>query len=242
MTTPLQCIFKSDVDGVSFDLTQLMNKDTFGRSIPYFYNTSASPYCYGFGFCSNLDYYCSSSSSFSRDCASVQCVKNYGSYTQSSWRSLGVDPSQGIEITYSGNGLSLGSCGSQLLSTQTVFAISCAPQLSVPLVVDSLTLSGDGCTATYSIRSPAGCGIVSTTIIYPLGVGWIVFISVICLISAYLGFGMMYNRYRYGSKGLESVPNISFWRNLFSCCGRGQYAKAGIDVDAEYADIDDPTI
>ena len=169
-------------------------------------------------------------------------MKNYGSYTQSSWRSLGVDPSQGIEITYSGNGLSLGSCGSQLLSTQTVFAISCAPQLSVPLVVDSLALSDNGCTATYSIRSPAGCGIVSTTIIYPLGVGWIVFISVICLISAYLGFGMMYNRYRYGSKGLESVPHISFWRNLFSCCGRGQYAKAGIDVDAEYADIDDPTI
>jgi len=237
-----QCIFKSDVDGVTFDLNSLINKDTLGRSIPFLYNFSGSTSCYGFSFCSNLDFYCSSSSSFARDCTSLRCLKNFGSYSQASWRSKGVDPSQGIEITYDGKGLSLGTCGSQFESTRTVFDISCSPQLGAPLVVDSLSISDDGCIATYSIRSPAGCGLVSTRIIYPLGVGWIAFISVICLISAYLCFGMMYNRYRYGAKGLESIPNINFWRRLFSCCGRGQYAKAGADLDGEYADIDDPTI
>jgi hypothetical protein len=244
MSTP--CIFKSDIDGVTFDLTSLVQKDTFGRTIPFLTNKTDFPSgIFGFSFCSTLDFYCDapvSTSSFWKDGAG-RCLKNYGSYMQTTWRSKGSDPTLGIELTYSGKGLELGTCGDSIRSTSTVFDISCSPQLGTSLVVDSLSLSADDlCTATYSIRSPAGCGLVSTRIIYPLGIGWIVFITIICIISFYIVFGILYKRYRYGARGIESIPNIQFWRSIFSCCGRNHYSKANVaDFDGDYADIDDPT-
>jgi hypothetical protein len=245
MSTP--CIFRSDIDGVTFDLTNLVQKDTFGRTIPFLANTSGYfSSIFGFSFCSTLDFYCDapvSTSSFLKDSVTGYCFKNFGSYMQTTWRSKGSDPRLGIELTYSGKGLVLGTCGDLYSSTSTVFDISCSPQLGALLVVDSLSVSEDGCKATYSIRSPAGCGLVSTRIIYPLRIGWIVFISIICIISVYIVFGILYKRYRYGARGIESIPNIQFWRTIFSCCGRNHYSKASVaDFDGEYADIDDPTI
>ena len=46
------------------------------------------------------------------------------------------------------------------------------------------------------------------------GRGWS-FVFLVCLtVGVYLGVGIGFNRYKYGLRGLESIPNLEMWQQL----------------------------
>lgn len=67
------------------------------------------------------------------------------------------------------------------------------------------------------LYSPAAC--VHEIIVPGLG-GFAVFIIlVISGILAYLLVGILVNRLALGARGIEMIPNLSFWRSIPSRCG-----------------------
>ncbi len=194
-------------ENTQYDLSGLASK-------PYFDFTEPAQ-TFRFAFCKTVDgFLCSgdTTSSFAIG-SSSPCFRSYGKAINATWRPVFEDPTQGVSLTYSG-GLACNEFG---LSRYTIFNIGCDKTVPDNMVmVDNLDKSGDGCGITYTMRSSAGCGTVHVTILQSLGLGWIIFLSFIGSTTIYLGIGIMYNRRKYGKSGIESIPNINFWRQLGS--------------------------
>ena len=192
-------------ENTQYDLSALAAK-------PYFdYQEPAQTF--RFAFCHTVDgFYCSgdTTSSFALGSPSP-CFRSYGKALNATWRPLSEDPTQGISLTYSG-GLACNEFG---LTRYTILNIACDNSVANNMVaIDYLDKSGDGCGITYTMRSSAGCGTVHITILQSLGLGWIIFISFMVLFTLYIGIGIIYKRKKYGTSGIESIPNITFWRKV----------------------------
>jgi hypothetical protein len=111
--------------------------------------------------------------------------------------------------------------------------------LSTPLWWDTTknVETVDNCQLVYSMRSPYACPYAKSVEVTPLSPGWIVFIILVVAVAGYLIAGSAYKRYKYGSSGLEAIPNIDIWRRIasfFTCRSRSAGAAAGTDV---YTDL-----
>ena len=250
------CVFISPSDGWTYDLSALAQPP----AAPYYASNTgdkSDPQTYGFNFCGDLDsrFGCVPAPTASFSATAKGCSRNFGTTTATTWRPLAADPAAGITLVYSGGS----SCGSQFPTiSSTTFNIACSAPLpaGAPLVVDALLVSSDGCSLTYSLRSPSGCVSITTRIVNPLGVGWILVLCVLGLLFIYCAGGVAYKRRTFGARGLESLPNIDMWRRLLAllaasaaaardallCRRRGDYARAegdnGLDINYELAEDD----
>ena len=242
------CRWTNQYNGLTFDLGAL------ATPAPRLLGNTSSSAGYYLGFCADFSRFCSGgySSSFVVN-AQGRCVRSYGAASDTQFKPLlESDPSAGVVVTYpSGD-----RCPYfPLTDAYTVVSLACVPgdpsllpQGAATLFVDSVVedFSSGACLLSVSARSPAACGFVVTTVVTPLGVGWIVFLAATALVALYLGAGVAYKRHRYGARGLESLPNIDFWRRVHAatlgrlpCAGGGAaYKLAGEGEDASYCEVD----
>jgi hypothetical protein len=137
------------------------------------------------------------------------CQQSYGSAANSSVRLLATDPSKGLTITY----LSGAACSSGVGASYTTLDLSCAA--GVPgVAVSSIDLQSGGCHLVISANSSAACPYPKARVVTPLGAGWIAFIVLLALTTLYCVGGVAYKRWRYGSSGVEALPNVDTWRRL----------------------------
>jgi hypothetical protein len=117
-------------------------------------------------------------------------------------------PNNGIQITYTG-----GSCLASGDEGSVIYKVNCSTTSLAP----SVNYDWAGCHMTVTIGDPAGCGYSIPapplrTRTLPLSGGWVFVIFLIVLSVVYFGGGMAYKRLSLGSSGIESIPNIAFWR------------------------------
>ena len=130
-----------------------------------------------------------------------------------SWESLPDKyGSEGITQVYKGGARS-NACGKQM-------------QMRLHFVCDGSAGVGQPNTAPDFRRLVQDCEynfIWRTDVVCTAGLstGWWFNIFVILAAVAYLGGGIAYKRKKLGVTGLESVPNIDFWRDLPALCSEG---------------------
>ncbi len=172
------------------------------------------PNKFTFAFCKYVDgYYCQGqpSSSLQQD-NPVGCMTSYGRAENFTAELLKEDVTAGISLIYKGGKV----CNQYGSTGYTRFNIACDSSVAAtPLRIIGLSAMPDGCGIEYEIVSPAGCGTVVPLLVRTLGVGWIVFLAVLFVSIVYLIGGIAYKRRKYGSSGIEAVPNIDFWRAAY---------------------------
>lgn len=203
-----QCAFEFPDAFVRYDLTPFAGR-------VYQWNDAPNPFTYKWQFCDFMSgYFCGAAmdrtSSMRAASATGVCLQSLGRAINASARPLGADPSAGIALTYSGGAL----CGASGEPQYTTFEIACAPAITDPahVVISGVAQSEDGCGVIVSLQASVGCGAVMTRVVQSLGVGWIVFASVLSAASLYFGVGALYKRRAYGARGLEAIPHIDFFR------------------------------
>ena len=113
-------------------------------------------------------------------------------------------PSQGIQITYTG-----GVCQSAPARNFSVtYRVDCAATPGSKQVSIGL------CYMVVELSDPAGCGVPLSPSgkTAPLSGGWVFIILLLVATVIYLGVGMAYKRLTVGASGVEAMPNIDFWR------------------------------
>jgi hypothetical protein len=137
----------------------------------------------------------------------VSCFRAYGMAPNVSASVL----ENGLALTYSA-----GQCSASLGDEHyyTTLSLTCAPELAPGVVlVDSLTPpDGTSCGLLYTGRSAAACGRVVPILVRPLGITASILLGLGALLVAYFVGGALWNRRYRGSRGLEAVPHIAFFR------------------------------
>ena len=128
----------------------------------------------------------------------------------------------------------------------TVLLAACDATQAQNVTIASRSTDSSGCVVTFAVSSAAFCGVLNRPIIIPRALSAysvivLVFVNAIIL---YCTCGAVYKRRTLGARGLESLPNIDFWRSVilkvrvalhFLTCGRF-FTDAGTGVD-EYKDL-----
>ena len=208
-----------------------------------------------FSFCQNIpNVYCGSglvrsSSSFGLS-GQETCSQSYGSSASATATLLAraTAVTGGISLLY--------PTGEQCGPTQgetynTILNLECAPGAPLTVVSRSTSPSSpDDCEIVVELRADAGCGALvrGAAPPRPLNGGIVAFLVVLGLGALYCGGGALYKRRVLGARGLESLPNIEFWRSAaevvrkavaWLTCGRlGAYAEEPDDY-AGLVDKDD---
>jgi len=145
-----------------------------------------------------------------------QFVANLGSMNKSPAPVFALidatDPKKGLSMTFM-NG---DQCGTN--KAKAIVYFPCASQTST-----QFTVTEGGC--IYNLMLPAleGCPTDKPAPEKASGLsgGWIFIIIVACCVPTYLAMGILYNTKRRGTSGVESIPNIEFWRALPGLCKDG---------------------
>lgn len=202
-----------------------------------------------FSFCQNLpDVYCGSglvrsASSFGLS-GQQTCSQSYGSAASASATLLAraTAVTGGISLLYP-TGEQCGPTQGETYST--ILNLECAPGAPLTVVSRTLAPSGDGCGVVVELRADAGCGALvrGAPPPRPLNGGIVAFLVVLGLGALYCGGGAVYKRRVLGARGLESLPNIDFWRSAADALRRGVAwvtcgrLGAGADEPDDYAGL-----
>lgn len=122
-------------------------------------------------------------------------------------------PEAGIRITYGGGTL----CESPMnpgvsMPRKTTFELVCdTKQEETFTLVELIAPEYISCDAVFRMKTPAGCPSAYQA---RMSLFWLIIFSGLALVLVYLAAGCIYNRYKYGSEGLEALPNSEFWMEL----------------------------
>lgn len=214
------CTFKFDGQNVEYDLSILKDK-VYQYKADDHWQTK-----YRFAFCGPIHgESCkgelSSSFSLTED---GKCYKSFGTANQVN-AYLSTDVFNKISLKYSGGDPCPTKPGSFL---STTFHIGCAKDAAGGAEITHFKEdTSNSCTIEYTIASPAGCGVERIVHDRPIGAGWVVFIVFVCLFSVYMLLGYLYKRQKFGSRGVEAIPNIDTWRRIGGVFGNAKAAISG---------------
>jgi hypothetical protein len=85
---------------------------------------------------------------------------------------------------------------------------------------------------TLGITSPEACARASPDGKHGLSGGWIFIILFFVAVILYFLCGCLFKHYRQGTMGLESTPNVDFWRELPGLLKDGCIFFGGLCRDA----------
>ena len=197
-----------------------------------------------FGFCVPLATtgQCSGAGSIQLLPSGAGCQQSFGSLSNQSATLLGADPAQGVVLTYAG-----GAPCSNGAPSYTTLQLVCNATAVGRADVSAFSVLNGGCQLDYTLQSAAGCPYASVRTVAPLGAGWIAFIVLLVSATLYCVAGVAYKRYRYGSSGVEALPNVDFWRRVYAvparlvrgAGARGRGVDDGLDDYASMAAQDD---
>lgn len=168
------------------------------------------------------------------------CVSNWGIAENTTTALLSSDASQGIKVIVAAGSACPAVPGAQQYS---IFNIQCDPAFPTPKVTTMVSIPQ--CGLSFTIRAAQGCGHTYTPTTVAPALGWYVAMGAFGTIAVYLIGGISYNRWRYGSTGMESVPNISLWRALYGVTVEpiarrlGGHSRLQQEEDYEYTAADE---
>lgn len=125
------------------------------------------------------------------------------------------DPYVGVRVQFMGGDSCLDEPTARPLTTTINFA--CDESNDYPDNTKTQFLGGGKledikCTYEFAFRSAFACPKISKSVN-----GFVVFLFVLVI---YIGGGMVYKKFTLGTSGLESCPNIDFWRSVWNHIAR----------------------
>ena len=133
-----------------------------------------------------------------------------------------ADPSLGVSVTYKG-GTPCDSISSNVARSST-FEFVCDPEGAQNVATKITLVPSTTCTKTVRIETKNACAVVPPVV----SPGAVAVIILLTLGVVYLFGGMLFKNKMYGTSGMESIPNIDFWRSLPDRV-RGSHTSAGMD-------------
>lgn len=227
---PIPCTFSFADAYIAFDLSSL-------KGAPFSYSDGSGLFTYSFQFCGLLDkYYCGTSPTSSFRALDGACQQDFGRANNATAALLGEG--KGLRLTY--RSASVCPSGPSPEQYYTTFDLTCDPTAVGPnnfnITSRSDPVDGYGCGVIFEAVTAAACGKLIAT--RPLGVGWIVFCTVLAIVVTYIVGGIAYKRRAFGARGLESLPNVAFWRAVFhaiTCERFNLNAAVVVESDTDYA-------
>ncbi|XP_033763288.1 cation-dependent mannose-6-phosphate receptor-like [Pecten maximus] len=83
---------------------------------------------------------------------------------------------------------------------------------TINIFEENTNKTGD-CYYLFEMASSAVCG-SKPVVTFGLSLGSILVIVFVCVVFLYLALGIVYHRFMLGSKGMEQIPNYSFWQDF----------------------------
>ncbi|OWF35446.1 cation-dependent mannose-6-phosphate receptor-like [Mizuhopecten yessoensis] len=80
-------------------------------------------------------------------------------------------------------------------------------------VFEEYTNKTDGCYYLFEMASSAVCP-PKPVVTFGLSLGSVIVIVFVCVVFLYLVLGIAYHRFMLGAKGMEQIPNYSFWQDF----------------------------
>lgn len=228
------CNYVFPAQSVRYDLSSLR-----GQVVPFTFSSSRD---YRLALCGNAPGF----SCVGRSAAAIElvngntCISNWGIAENTTSALLTSDASQGIKIIVAAGSACPAVPGAQQYS---IFNIQCDPAFPVPKVMTVVNIPQ--CGLSFTIRAAQGCGNTYTPTSEAPALGWYVAMGAFGAIAVYLIGGVAYNRWRYGSTGLESVPNMGLWRAIYAVTidpiarRVGGHSRLQQEEDYEYAAVEE---
>jgi len=138
-----------------------------------------------------------------------------------SWSPLDPNNATAGAILYTANGDICGGTTTQHLAATFIFLCDPSTPVTIGKVID------DNCSYSVNISTMYACGQSSNNNGSKLSGGSIFLIILVVIISLYIVIGVCYNRIKKGTTGIESCPNIDFWKDMSG------YIKDGFVFTAE---------
>lgn len=133
-----------------------------------------------------------------------------------SWQLLDdSDAAGGVAVIF-GGGKDCQTSTRQSVKTSTRVEVLCDENAQDPVVQTPWVF--ENCVLTVRMTHYSGCPASYTG---GLTAGWVVVVLMLVTTGVYLGFGIVYKKATLGTSGIESVPNIEFWRTFFDHVGAG---------------------
>jgi len=145
---------------------------------------------------------------------------DYGRYSEDTlaWELLdSANPTAGVVLTVSGGPQCTGS-SRQVVNRFTRVEVTCDEDARNPTNKQVSTVE---CGVTWKFNSYAGCPSYYSS---GLSGGWVFIILLLVASAVYCGGGAAYKKATLGTSGVESVPNVDFWRDF------AEYVQAGCEL------------
>jgi hypothetical protein len=229
----VSCRFDFPESFVSYDLSSIAAQTW----------TWTGPYQHTFSFCSTLPgvtctngLATSSGSGFSPG----TCTISWGSAAKTNATLQYADATGGLSILYSAGNNCPMSPGN---TYATVILGTCSSVGG--LVIAGHAVDTTGCVTTFRVSSSAFCGTLNRVVVpRALSVAGLVTLIIASGLLVYCAGGAAYKRRVHGARGLESLPNIDFWRAAAAACARainvmtcGLLFRQAVDDADEYKDL-----
>jgi len=233
----LKAVFGCTAPSFSFDLSTLTSTADFSASAPdgaytYYLNPCgvANTNPVGSKCAAASSTFCQKSSTGAGANLGT-CTVGTGSPVVPTWTAI----PNGVQVTYK-NGDGCSSTGG--LKTGVINFL-CVPGLGRG-IANGTVAENPTCTYTMNILTSFVCQGSGGEPSKGLSGGWIFIIILIVLIVLYIAVGCVYQRKKKGANGMESCPNIEFWRGLpilvkegftftwsklRGLCGKGEYTE-----------------
>lgn len=142
----------------------------------------------------------------------ANCIQAYGSAAKLTTGTLPTtsDASAGVQLSFTGGPRCAGLAGQQ---SSVVYNVRCGDAgADTPYSGASVSVSSDGCTATFELTAPAGCPLPHPAPDARISGGWVFLILLFSFTVTYCGVGMLFKAAYRRATGMEIVPNVDFWR------------------------------
>lgn len=195
------CTNTFDASGVAFDLRTLTNQSNPTFMFDYY------PYSYKWAPCVPLPGTCNNVGDvMAAQYVNGDCFRNLGVLSSPRWSLLdSSNPSAGVVLAYSGGT----ECHvPETIQGSTTIKVTCDQEAIVPT---GFTYTVEQCSISIAFRSINGCPSEYTS---GLSGGWVFVVLLLVAALVYFGGGVAYKKATLGTSGLESIPNIDFWREL----------------------------
>lgn len=178
------------------------------------FSQNAAGRWYEVGLCSNLDAKCANDVTCSAaswiDGATVR--QSFGVPDQQSWSLVNADePATGVSVRFGGGSECVDSGSRQTVKRSTLVTVACNPDAREPANIKWPSTSDD-CSIALSFEHYSGCPSYYST---GLSGGWVFVILVLVTLLVYCGGCAAYKKATLGTSGVESVPNVEFWREFW---------------------------
>jgi len=189
-----------------FNLTSLFHEPQFSDSLYFMGETGDLTYI---NVCGDTTTTCSPSSPVCRR-AGLWSTMGFGDLETQVIKPIelnGVEAGNGVTVSYTNGEYCPGTTG-----TSAVLHIVCS---TGEPTVSALSVSNDGCIVTATIKAPAGCGVLVSSMTGGEVFATVVLVLLLVGVVAYIAIGMVVNWKFKGAQTVpEMIPHKEFWASI----------------------------